>query len=372
MARHDPPLVLSSEDRQELERFISQNKETNPRLAQRASIVLSCGSGKSVKDIADELSECRESVIKWRRRYVQSGIAGLSNHPRGKSMEGYGEDLIVRLREAVLTEPPDGRYWTAPMLAEHLGVPLRPVRRYLMKAGIHLSLLRAEREYSTGDTHEVFDGGPADPMMSEGSIESSVPLADGGPADPEAPSVADDSTASESTRTSGPTESEVPLAEGGPADPEAPSMADDSAAAEPTMASGPTEPEVPLADGGPADPEGLSAADGSATPNPSIVVEIPCSELKMLNGNAAAASADGECEDLFVVAVRLDKSRNILGTSSVLMQDAAVPVGKLDMNSVLGYLRSYKPFEGALTRALEEVSQGIAQNYIADGSQKKE
>ena len=337
MARHDPPLVLSSEDRQELERFISQNKETNPRLAKRASIVLSCGSGKSVKDIAAELSECRESVIKWRRRYVQSGIAGLSNHPRGKSMEGYGEDLIVRLREAVLTEPPDGRYWTAPMLAEHLGVPLRPVRRYLMKAGIHLSLLRAEREYSTGDTHEVFDGGPADPMMSEGSIESSVPLADGGPADPEAPS-----------------------------------MADDSAAAEPTMASGPTEPEVPLADGGPADPEGLSAADGSATPNPSIVVEIPCSELKMLNGNAAAASADGECEDLFVVAVRLDKSRNILGTSSVLMQDAAVPVGKLDMNSVLGYLRSYKPFEGALTRALEEVSQGIAQNYIADGSQKKE
>ena len=88
-------------------------------------------------------------------------------------------------------------------------------------------------------------------------------------------------------------------------------------------------------------------------------------------GTAASASADAKCEDLLVVAVRLDKSRTILGTSSILMQDAAVPAGNLDMNSVLGYLRSYKPFEQALTKILGEVAEGISQNYITDDSQKK-
>jgi DNA-binding CsgD family transcriptional regulator len=51
-------------------------------LAQRARIVTLAADGVANSEIAELLGCSRQTVITWRQRFTQSGIAGLSDRPR--------------------------------------------------------------------------------------------------------------------------------------------------------------------------------------------------------------------------------------------------------------------------------------------------
>src|ERR1700755_2066819 len=80
-AQNAVPLVLSDEDRAELGRWLEGGL---PWLAERARIVLACAEpGSAVARVASELGSTRMTVRKWRRRFAENGLAGLSDDGRG-------------------------------------------------------------------------------------------------------------------------------------------------------------------------------------------------------------------------------------------------------------------------------------------------
>jgi transposase-like protein/transposase/transcriptional regulator with XRE-family HTH domain len=80
MSQTAAPLVLTAEDRAELDRW-SQGRL--PWLAERARIVLACAEpGSGVARVAAELGSTRMTVRKWRRRFAEAGLVGLADHDR--------------------------------------------------------------------------------------------------------------------------------------------------------------------------------------------------------------------------------------------------------------------------------------------------
>src|SRR5579862_4326689 len=74
------PLVLTGEDRAELDRWVQGRLAW---LAERARIVLACAEpGSGVARVAAELGSTRMTVRKWRRRFAGEGLAGLADHDR--------------------------------------------------------------------------------------------------------------------------------------------------------------------------------------------------------------------------------------------------------------------------------------------------
>ncbi len=69
---------LSDTDRQALERLCSYEAQTWGA-AVRAMIVLKSGLGESVETISQELGVSHRTVQKWRRRYLEQGLAGLAS-----------------------------------------------------------------------------------------------------------------------------------------------------------------------------------------------------------------------------------------------------------------------------------------------------
>ncbi len=74
-------VVLSAAERAELERW-ARRPPTSNALASRARIVLGCAAGESDGAVAEALGVNRNTIGKWRRRYLAHGLDGLLDEPR--------------------------------------------------------------------------------------------------------------------------------------------------------------------------------------------------------------------------------------------------------------------------------------------------
>lgn len=82
MGRHSPYVVTPDvEQRAELERRARQ-PSTTQRDALRARIVLLAADDCENVEIADVLGVDADTVSKWRRRFFEEGISGLSDRAR--------------------------------------------------------------------------------------------------------------------------------------------------------------------------------------------------------------------------------------------------------------------------------------------------
>lgn len=76
-------IVLTDAERAELSRLAEAGYDS-PRLAQRARMVLLAAQGMRNKDIAEQLDMGRAQVSRWRERFAQWRLAGITNElPRG-------------------------------------------------------------------------------------------------------------------------------------------------------------------------------------------------------------------------------------------------------------------------------------------------
>ena len=74
-------IVLTEEERTTLERY-ERGRTVSQGLAQRARIVLQCAEGKANQDVAAEVGVTGHTVGKWRRRFAESRLDGLTDTPR--------------------------------------------------------------------------------------------------------------------------------------------------------------------------------------------------------------------------------------------------------------------------------------------------
>jgi transposase len=80
MARTMAELVLSEAERAELKQLSSRRK-TAQALALRARIVLECAQGLENREVAAGLGVAKNTVGKWRRRFVEHRMDGLHDEP---------------------------------------------------------------------------------------------------------------------------------------------------------------------------------------------------------------------------------------------------------------------------------------------------
>ena len=132
MSAHVRTVVMSEDDRRELQRR-ARSKGAPAREVERARIVLLAADGVPGKQIAATVGCAEPTVVTWRRRYAESGLAGLADLPRPGKPSPLPEALRDRVLELTLTEPPTrfgATHWSSRLLATALtaeGTPLSHV-----------------------------------------------------------------------------------------------------------------------------------------------------------------------------------------------------------------------------------------------------
>ena len=138
-----PGIVLSSDERQRLEK-LARSRRTPVRLAQRSAIVLSAAEGQENKDIASRLGISRETVGRWRRRYAESGMAGIEKDaPRpGRTPSISAAKAREIVRKTTRSKPKAGTHWSTRTMAAEVGVSASSVRRVWKRHGLKPHLVR--------------------------------------------------------------------------------------------------------------------------------------------------------------------------------------------------------------------------------------
>src|SRR4051812_1725390 len=129
MAAHVRTVDIPEADRRELQRR-ARSKGAPARVVERARIVLLAGDGVPGKQIAATVGCAEPTVVTWRRRYAESGLAGLADLPRPGSESPLPEALRDRVLELTLTEPPTQfgiTHWSSRLLAHHLAAEGTPI-----------------------------------------------------------------------------------------------------------------------------------------------------------------------------------------------------------------------------------------------------
>src|SRR5829696_3081396 len=129
MAAHARTVDIPEADRRELQRR-ARSKGAPARVVERARIVLMAGDGVPGKQIAARVGCAEPTVVTWRRRYAESGLAGLADLPRPGKPSPLPEALRDRVLELTLTEPPTqfgATHWSSRLLAAALAAEGTPI-----------------------------------------------------------------------------------------------------------------------------------------------------------------------------------------------------------------------------------------------------
>ena len=143
MPKHAPAIDCSDEVRSKL-LAMSKSRTEEARMVERARIILACLDGKEIQRVAGELGVSVPTVSKWRRRFAQRGLDGLTDRPRSGKPRTYGPAFRDRVLALLEQSPPAGMsHWDGPAVAEKLGASVHAVWRVLRREGIYLQRLRS-------------------------------------------------------------------------------------------------------------------------------------------------------------------------------------------------------------------------------------
>ena len=136
-APHALPITVSEADRLTL-RSWARRPKTAQALALRARIVLAAAESEASNgEIAEALGTHRHTVAKWRRRFAQRGLAGLTDEPRPGAPRTITDDRVDEVLAATLEQPPPaGTHWSTRQLAQRLGMSQTAVSRIWRAFGL--------------------------------------------------------------------------------------------------------------------------------------------------------------------------------------------------------------------------------------------
>ena len=127
--RPKPALELSEEERAQLQRWVRRRKSSQA-LALRSRIELRCAEGADNKVVAAELGCSAATVGRWRSRFVEHRLDGLSDEPRPGRPPSITaeqvEDVVVATLE---TTPKDATHWSRAKMAERTGLSKSSIGR---------------------------------------------------------------------------------------------------------------------------------------------------------------------------------------------------------------------------------------------------
>lgn len=129
-------VVLERQEREQLESF-SRSRALAHALVVRARIVLLAAEGKQNNEIARETGVSRQTVAKWRGRFVRAGIEGLYDEYRSGRPRSIEDDRIAELVRKTLASKPEGEtQWSCRGMAEATGISKSTVQRVWTAFGL--------------------------------------------------------------------------------------------------------------------------------------------------------------------------------------------------------------------------------------------
>lgn len=131
------PIKLKTTMRNKLARY-SKATNISPKLKVRSNIILLAESGKTNKEIAEELAIDEPQVGRWRNRFASLGLAGIEKDKtrpgRIKALSKRKESEIIR--KTTQTTPRGATHWSRSLMAAEAGVSESTVGRVWSRNGL--------------------------------------------------------------------------------------------------------------------------------------------------------------------------------------------------------------------------------------------
>ena len=129
-------LTLSDEERDTLRRWARRPKSAQA-LALRAGVVLACADGASNTEVAARLGVNQVTVGKWRARFVERRLIGLSDEPRpGQPRKISDEQVEAVIVTTLESKPVDATHWSTRSMAAATGLNQTAISRIWRAFGL--------------------------------------------------------------------------------------------------------------------------------------------------------------------------------------------------------------------------------------------
>jgi transposase len=130
------PVVLADDERSKLESW-SRRSTSQQRLAIRARIILACAEGLKNREVAHRLNVTQQTVGKWRERFQDKRLEGLTDDPRPGAprtiSDAKVEDIITRTLES---KPAHATHWSTRGMATVHGIAHTSIARIWRAFGL--------------------------------------------------------------------------------------------------------------------------------------------------------------------------------------------------------------------------------------------
>jgi transposase len=124
-----PPLSLADDERETLKQWARRPK-TSQALAQRARIILACAAGETNTTVAERLRVTKQTIGKWRSRFLNKGLDGLLDEPRPGTPRRLSDAEVERVLTMTLeSRPKNATHWSNRSLAAACGLSRSSVQR---------------------------------------------------------------------------------------------------------------------------------------------------------------------------------------------------------------------------------------------------
>jgi transposase len=131
-----PPVVLSDEERETLHGWL-RRRSTAQALALRARVVLECAAGQSNTAVCRTLHVDRNTVGKWRGRFLRQRLDGLLDEPRPGAPRTVRDAEVERVVTLTLEATPrDATHWSTRTMAARCGLSQSTVSRIWRAFGL--------------------------------------------------------------------------------------------------------------------------------------------------------------------------------------------------------------------------------------------
>lgn len=127
-------IELSDEERSFLEAQLRKHKAERS-LSDRCRIVLKCADGLTSKEIVKELGHTEHTVDKWRRRFAEHRVEGLSDeYSAGRPHTISDTQVAEIIKQTLETTPRDATHWSIRSMAAETGYSHTTIRRMIWNA----------------------------------------------------------------------------------------------------------------------------------------------------------------------------------------------------------------------------------------------
>ena len=131
-----PPLTLTTEEQETLQRWIARPK-TAQGLARRARLALLCAAGSANRTVAQRLGVTPQTVGKWRARFLAKRLDGLLDEPRPGAPRQISDTAVERVITRTLETTPRGAtHWSTRTMARACGLSQSSIRRIWRAFGL--------------------------------------------------------------------------------------------------------------------------------------------------------------------------------------------------------------------------------------------